>query len=90
MEKVKGCWDTDKDGIPCLILYKKREKISEREVYEYCEEHYIRGKYLIHLVALPSPSYDNVPDALYQPGEEWALYDPDDILPFIQKLANPL
>ena len=37
MEKLKGRWDNDDHGIPCLVLYKNREKISDREVYEYCE-----------------------------------------------------
>ena len=32
MEKLKGRWDNDDHGIPCLVLYKNREKISDREV----------------------------------------------------------
>ena len=28
MEKLKGRWDNDDHGIPCLVLYKNREKFQ--------------------------------------------------------------
>lgn len=83
MEKLKGRWDNDDHGTPCLVLYKNREKISDREVYEYCEEHGIRGKYLVHLVKIPGYT-DNVPMDLYDPGNEIVLYELEDILPVLQ------
>ena len=89
MERLKGRWDSDAQDRPCLVLYKNRDKISEREVYEYCENHHIRGKFLVHLVRIPD--YDReVPMDLYDPGEEWILYEPEEIIDLIQRLTDGL
>lgn len=88
-EKIKGDIDCDENDIPCVVLHKNREKISEREAFEWLESHGYEGNAMIHLVPI-TDRRGEIPAYLYNEGrgETWYLYAPEDILPMIERWAR--
>ena len=81
--------DCDEDDIPCVVLHKNRGKISEREAFEWLESNGYEGHAMIHLVPI-TDLQGEIPAYLYDEGrgETWNLYEPEDILPMIERWAR--
>lgn len=80
MSKTTLCYGADKDNIDCMFLLKSKGKINAREAYETLENTK-KGEQFIHIVDVP----ENPPEELYEEGDEWCLYEPRDILPYLIK-----
>ena len=75
MANLKVEQTTDCFGTPVVILTKKRGDIKRWEAYEAMEKNYLFGHYLMELNVS-----EEVPEGLYDDGDEWGLYAPEDIL----------
>ncbi len=76
MAKIEGFLSNDNTGRNCLVLKKKKGHINQREAYEWLEAHNRRGCSFVHMVDCP----EEVPTDLYDEGDTWILYEPDDVL----------
>ena len=75
MAKVTITEEFDSRDRKYYKLEKKKGTISRREAYEAMEAAGYFGRFLIDL-----PVPEDVPMELYDPGDCWWLYDPEDIL----------
>jgi len=80
MAKIKIEHTLDGMGTSCIRLTKSRGKITLQEAWETLTKEGCYGPKLMTLRIS-----DELPMDLYDEGDEWTVYDPDDIYP---KLAE--
>lgn len=85
MSKLEGHWGKDNRDRDCLFLEKKKGWINQREVYEWMAEHRMQGISLVHMADCP---LEEIPEALYEEGDTWTLYEAEYILPEIAQRAS--
>lgn len=62
--------------VPCIVVSKKRGKLNYAEVFEECVKAGIYGPHII-----PIRLGDEMPEDLFDEGDEWTLYAPEDLYP---------
>lgn len=73
--KITYEWSDDGTGRSCLLLTRKTGKITWSEALELLHEDYqLEGRYFI--LELHLTGY--LPEDLYDEGDIWVLYEPDD------------
>lgn len=76
----------DRQNISCFAVSRKTGKLSYDEVMEYLFRHGYYGCTYIILMSVPE---DELPDDLYDnKGDIWLLYEPYDILPYMEQFYN--
>lgn len=75
MSKVNVELTTDYQGIDCWKISKARGKINQTEIYEALEKKF-PGAMFIQLHGIS----EEVPEELYEEGDEVILYEPYDII----------
>ena len=78
MAKINIEHSLDFMDIPCLIVSKKKGKLNYAEVYEECVKAGIYGPHLI-----PIRLNSEMPEDLFDEGDEWTLYAPENLYPKI-------
>lgn len=62
-------------GMSCIVVSKKKGKLSRREVYEALVKESVFGNYLMDLNI-----HEEYPEELYDDGDSWGLYEPEVLL----------
>lgn len=75
--KIEWKWDTDYLDRSVLVVAKKRGKLAWAEVLEAL---YDSGKFNGRVFLLDIPVNSELPMDLYDEGDVWLLYQPDDYL----------
>ena len=74
--KVQRDYTRDRHGTPCLKVWRKSGKLTEKDVYEALDPDY-QGCLFVKIIEIK----DEVPiDMLDDPGDTWLLYEPSDII----------